>query len=344
MGKLLNEAAALRSAKEALESEVTSLKTRLEDSVSRDDLVAQKNSNRELESVLLLEKRKREDAERDLESMKTSLSPSAPSFEPSGLMRSFVGAVSVRIRGECCSDTIFCTMDGSEPSPTNFQAMGMSPLTVTLMEALTLKAMLRTKIGLMSPTKIEAYVVDKNSYGSPSSMAGVGLLVEQEEGAEDVIVSKVTEGGAAAKDGRIRVGDKLISVDGRSIAGMQMPQIFKIVSGPVGSSVTLQLQRATNQGAERVDRDLPHIFDSDYEYSVSLQRCVPEALHAGSQQSSPSVNNTWKTSPLLQPASSHSDTAFFGISSPPLRFCLVVFVFISFIKGHSALSFPFITP
>ena len=92
----------------------------------------------------------------------------------------------------------------------------------------------------MSQVKSETYKVDKSVAGP---MAGVGLLIEQEEGSDDVVVTRVTTGGAAAKEGTVEVGDKLVTVDGRPVAGMHMPYIFKIVAGPAGSSVALGMRR-----------------------------------------------------------------------------------------------------
>ena len=40
------------------------------------------------------------------------------------------------------------------------------------------------------------------------------------------------------------MGDRLLCVDGRPVGGMHMPYIFKIVAGPAGSSVVLNLLRS----------------------------------------------------------------------------------------------------
>jgi chromosome segregation ATPase len=197
--------------------------------------------NRNFENTLIQEKEKRSAAQEELQALLDKLVPEPPKFEPSGDGASFTGPVNITITADCCSDVIFCTADGSTPSPRNYQAKGPSPFTFSLAEAATLRAASQSRVGTVSPIKSESYVIENKGGAGP--MAGVGLLIEQEEGSEDVLVTRVTPGGAAAKDGTVGVGDRLISVDGRPVAGMHMPYIFKIVAGPAGSSVTLHLLR-----------------------------------------------------------------------------------------------------
>ena len=54
-------------------------------------------------------------------------------------------------------------------------------------------------MGIVSPVKSEDYVVE---HGAAGGIAGVGLLIEQELGSSQVVVTKVTSGGAAAREGR----------------------------------------------------------------------------------------------------------------------------------------------
>lgn len=79
------------------------------------------------------------------------------------------------------------------------QAKGPSPFTFTLAEPAVLRAVSVSKVGLFSPVKSEDYAVEHSASGG---IAGVGLLIEQEVGSSQVVVTKVTPGGAAAREGR----------------------------------------------------------------------------------------------------------------------------------------------
>jgi len=127
----------------------------------------------------------------------------------------------------------------------NRQAKGASPMTLTLSTPATVRAVCENKLGMTSAVKSERYSLnDKSSVDQATAIGGVGMLIEQEEGSADVIVTHIKSGGAADREGSIKVGDMLLSVDGRAVAGMHLPYIFKIVAGPVGSTVTLQLRRS----------------------------------------------------------------------------------------------------
>jgi hypothetical protein len=127
----------------------------------------------------------------------------------------------------------------------NRQAKGASPMTLTLSLPATVRAICENKLGMTSAVKSERYSLDdKSSVDQATAIGGVGMLIEQQEGSADVIVTHIKSGGAADREGSIKVGDLLLSVDGRPVAGMHLPYIFKIVAGPVGSTVTLQLRRS----------------------------------------------------------------------------------------------------
>jgi hypothetical protein len=118
-------------------------------------------------------------------------------------------------------------------------------MTLTLSTPATVRAVCENKLGMTSAVKSERYSLnDKSSVDQATAIGGVGMLIEQEEGSADVIVTHIKSGGAADREGSIKVGDMLLSVDGRAVAGMHLPYIFKIVAGPVGSTVTLQLRRS----------------------------------------------------------------------------------------------------
>ena len=96
-----------------------------------------------------------------------------------------------------------------------YQAKGPSPFTFTLAEPAVLRAVSVSKVGIVSPVKSEDYVVE---HGAAGGIAGVGLLIEQELGSSQVVVTKVTSGGAAAREGR-QVMQGILSVP--RVSGMR---------------------------------------------------------------------------------------------------------------------------
>jgi hypothetical protein len=64
---------------------------------------------------------------------------------------------------------------------------------------------------------------------------GIGLLLEDSGG--KVTVKRLVEGGSADADGRLKVGDELVLVDGKAVAGLGLKQIFDMIKGQPGSQV-----------------------------------------------------------------------------------------------------------
>ena len=58
------------------------------------------------------------------------------------------------------------------------------------------------------------------------STAGVGLLLVHRNPRDDIYVKDVVADGAAALDGRISVGDQILSIDGESMEGMDLNSVW----------------------------------------------------------------------------------------------------------------------
>lgn len=68
-----------------------------------------------------------------------------------------------------------------------------------------------------------------------------------------VRVVEVPSGSPAAEAG-LREGDMLLEVDGRSIAGLKPHKLHELLTGEVGSSVLLRVDRDGEQRELRVTR------------------------------------------------------------------------------------------
>jgi carboxyl-terminal processing protease len=72
------------------------------------------------------------------------------------------------------------------------------------------------------------------------SFSGVGISLRDVHG--KMVISTPIEGGPADKAG-MDAGDIIIKVDGKPITGLSIDEVVKRVSGPLGSSVTLTVDR-----------------------------------------------------------------------------------------------------
>ena len=75
----------------------------------------------------------------------------------------------------------------------------------------------------------------------PIRECGIGLLLERTAHAPGVHVKHVVPGGPAEMCGRIRPGDELLAVDGKSLAGVPLEQVFDMIIGQQGSQVTIDI-------------------------------------------------------------------------------------------------------
>src|SRR5580704_13770831 len=79
-------------------------------------------------------------------------------------------------------------------------------------------------------------------------LQGIGAALKQEDGF--TVVQKIVPGGAAEKDGRLKVGDKIIGVDSKGegeitpVVEMKLTKVVRLIRGPRGTKVRLQVKTA----------------------------------------------------------------------------------------------------
>lgn len=78
---------------------------------------------------------------------------------------------------------------------------------------------------------------------------GIGVVLQ--EGLDGVIITKLVEGGPAAKSGLIKENDLLVEVDGRSIQDAPFSDVLEMIRGAEGSSVKLGIKRTEGEGPEQ---------------------------------------------------------------------------------------------
>lgn len=101
-----------------------------------------------------------------------------------------------------------------------------------------------TKLGdpytrFLDPQEFQALA---NQTAGEFSGVGVRLKIDEEKEEKRILVADVVENSPAAQAG-IRPGDELVSVAGRSAKGMTLEDASKLIRGPVGSVLRLEVRR-----------------------------------------------------------------------------------------------------
>jgi len=82
-----------------------------------------------------------------------------------------------------------------------------------------------------------------NQTSGEFSGIGVRLKLDEEQEERRIVIADVVDNSPAAQAG-IRPGDELVSVAGRSTKGMSLEDASKLIRGPVGTVVRLEVRRA----------------------------------------------------------------------------------------------------
>jgi len=85
--------------------------------------------------------------------------------------------------------------------------------------------------------------------GTAGKFGGVGLEVYMEDGTLTVIAP--IEGSPAERAG-VRAGDKIVEIDGKPTAGMNVYDAVKVLRGEEGTEVTLGIRRPGSTKVERI--------------------------------------------------------------------------------------------
>ncbi|MCA9637123.1 MAG: PDZ domain-containing protein, partial [Myxococcales bacterium] len=101
---------------------------------------------------------------------------------------------------------------------------------------------------LLSPDEL-----DELMSGTKGTIVGVGVMIEM---VADVLVIRDAIPGSAAAAAGLQRGDRILGIDGERIAGMPLGEIVRRIRGPAGSSVTLFVQRDTEEWDQKLVRDV----------------------------------------------------------------------------------------
>jgi hypothetical protein len=130
----------------------------------------------------------------------------------------------------------------------------------------------------------------------PADIGGIGMLLKSIKEEAVVLVEDLTPGEPAALSGRIRIGDRLLVVNGVEVTPQNFDLVSAMIPGPSGTRVDLQFI----QGADALHSNA-HAQTTGVVYSVSLLRSV---LGSGRSRAAGLVS-----SPIEPPRTPSSDDA-----------------------------------
>ena len=113
-----------------------------------------------------------------------------------------------------------------------------------------------------------ARVADAADEGGQVEVGGIGAAVNQDADG-GFVLTMLSEAGAAARDGRIQVGDRVVAVqpvEGGPFVnaeGLDLQMIMNLMRGRVGTPVSLRIQRGAEGRPKRIDlvRGLIYVAD-----------------------------------------------------------------------------------
>uniref|UniRef100_A0A2K6GDQ0 Multiple PDZ domain crumbs cell polarity complex component n=1 Tax=Propithecus coquereli TaxID=379532 RepID=A0A2K6GDQ0_PROCO len=84
----------------------------------------------------------------------------------------------------------------------------------------------------------------------PKDQGGLGIAISEEDTLSGVIIKSLTEHGAAAKDGRLKVGDQILAIDDEIVVGYPVEKFISLLKT---AKTTVKLTvRAENQDSQTV--------------------------------------------------------------------------------------------
>ncbi|KAM3938465.1 multiple PDZ domain protein isoform 2-T3 [Leptodactylus fuscus] len=128
----------------------------------------------------------------------------------------------------------------------------------------------------------------------PKDQGGLGLAISEEDTVNGVVIKSLTDYGAAAKDGQIKVGDRILAVDDEPVVG---DPIEKVVSLLKKSKTTVKLTISSDDKEFQQNHTLPlSTFTCSSAEKRSSQQSLPhislpetEPVHSASRSSTPAT-------------------------------------------------------
>ncbi|KAB1280556.1 Multiple PDZ domain protein, partial [Camelus dromedarius] len=126
----------------------------------------------------------------------------------------------------------------------------------------------------------------------PKDQGGLGIAISEEDTLSGVVIKSLTEHGAAAKDGRLKVGDQILAVDDEVVVGYPVEKFISLLKA---AKTTVKLSiRAENPDSQAI---VPAAATANGEKKNSSQSPMvplsvspePETVRSTSRSSTPAI-------------------------------------------------------
>ena len=145
---------------------------------------------------------------------------------------------------------------------------------------------------------------------------GIGFSVDEDA---NFVVSKLVPGSPAALSRRIKKDDVLVSVDGMDLDDLSIKDVVKLLKGPVGTSVALDLARGGKAFGVPLTRNHAVAPKSSSSMAAGLFNSVSGMAGMASTSLSSLTSTSMST---LSGAAGGASAAFSGSLSSGLCLCL----------------------
>lgn len=118
---------------------------------------------------------------------------------------------------------------------------------------------------LMTPAELEQLKV-----GISGEISGIGVMIQDVSGI--LVITDLIDGGGAAAAGLL-ADDRILAIDGERIKGMSLAEVAGRIRGPVDTTVSLLVQRDTEEWEVEVSRSrvaVPHVWSDLLDGGVGI--------------------------------------------------------------------------
>nr|XP_045001807.1 multiple PDZ domain protein isoform X4 [Jaculus jaculus] len=148
--------------------------------------------------------------------------------------------------------------------------------------------------------------VDLSSFKSvhhlelPKDQGGLGIAVSEEDTLSGVVIQSLTENGGAAKDGRLKVGDRILAVDDEVVVGCPVEKFISLLKTPKTTvKLTIQAENPASQaissavtstsGERKNSSQSPALSELDAEATRNTSRSSTPAISASDPATCPII-------------------------------------------------------
>ncbi|XP_063311217.1 multiple PDZ domain protein isoform X10 [Pelobates fuscus] len=138
----------------------------------------------------------------------------------------------------------------------------------------------------------------------PKDQGGLGIAISEEDTLNGVVIKSLTDHGAAAKDGRIQVGDRILAVDDESVVGDPIDKVISLLK-KAKNTVTLTIctddrdvQQLLPISSTALTTNTVEKKNGQQQCSSQLNHSEPEQVRSASRSSTPA---TFPSDPAMCP-------------------------------------------